>query len=408
MGPDLVRRLSSGEGWGLLQALPPYDEQQVIALGDRLRGEGFDPELVAAALTQSRLRARGRDKFGDRVDAMLLTPDGVEQATRSEIAARHAARFVGAGVTRVWDLGCGIGADAMGAAAAGLTVSAVDSDPATVAVAEVNLRGWPSARVRQATVEEVLPELPHGPDAVGCGAWLDPARRVPGATDAGGRTRRIFRLEEISPSWDTVREVASRVPAAGAKLSPAFPHARVPEGAEAQWTSYRGEALECTVWWGDAVRVPGRTAAVHTDDGWVEIHDAGTGPAPTLATAEDIGGWLYEPDRAVLQAGLVGTLAAAVQGSELDGGVGYVGADQVTDLPWARRWRVLEVLPLHPKRLRSWARDHDLGRLTIKKRGVRLDADELRRQLRLKGSAEAVVVVTRIVGRPVVLHVQPH
>lgn len=407
MDPELVRRLGSGEGWGLVQSLPPYDEAQVIALGTRLREEGFDPDLVAAALTQSRLRVRGRDKFGDPVDSMLLTPDGVEQATRSELAARHAARFVDAGTARLWDLGCGIGSDARAAATAGLRVTAVDGDPATAAVAELNLRDWPAAAVLRATVEEVLPTLPSGPRARGCGAWLDPARRLPGVADADGRTRRVFRLEEISPSWDTVREVAARLPAAGAKLSPAFPHARVPEGAEAQWASFRGEALECTVWWGDTVRSPGRSAQIHTAAGWVEVHDTGAGAAPTLAGPDEIGSFLYEPDRAVLQAGLVGTLADAVAGTELDRGVGYVTSDRGEDLAWATRYRVLDVLPLHPKKLRAWARDLGLGRLTIKKRGVRLDADDLRRQLRLKGQHEAIVVATRVAGRPVVVHVLP-
>ena len=56
-----VEKLVSGEGWGLLQSLPPYDESTAMQLGQRLREAGFDPELVAAALTQSRLRARARE-----------------------------------------------------------------------------------------------------------------------------------------------------------------------------------------------------------------------------------------------------------------------------------------------------------------------------------------------------------
>jgi hypothetical protein len=44
---------------------------------------------------------------------MLFTVDGLEQATRLEIAARHAQRFRGAGIEQVlFDLGCGISADA--------------------------------------------------------------------------------------------------------------------------------------------------------------------------------------------------------------------------------------------------------------------------------------------------------
>src|SRR5664279_905683 len=90
-----VTKLVSGEGWGLLQSLPPYDESSALSLGEGLRLAGFDADLVAAALTQSRLRAKGHDKFGEFADGMLFTADGLEQATRLEIAARHAQRFRG-------------------------------------------------------------------------------------------------------------------------------------------------------------------------------------------------------------------------------------------------------------------------------------------------------------------------
>ena len=62
------------------------------------------------------------------------------------------------------------------------------------------------------------------------GAWLDPARRTPGVADAAGRTRRIFRRSELSPSWEVVREIAGAAAATGAKLSPGFPVAELPDG----------------------------------------------------------------------------------------------------------------------------------------------------------------------------------
>ena len=49
-----VTKLVSGEGWGLLQSLPPYDESTALSLGEGLRQAGFDADMVAAALTQSR------------------------------------------------------------------------------------------------------------------------------------------------------------------------------------------------------------------------------------------------------------------------------------------------------------------------------------------------------------------
>lgn len=406
MDPALVHRLASGEGWGLLQSLPAYDASQAMVLATRLRGEGFDAELVAAALTQSQLRARAAAKFGDAAREMLFTRDGLEQATRTRISERHAARFLGAGARHVYDLGCGIGADAMALASAGLGVTAVDSDETTAAVAGANLRPWPHAQVEHTTAEQVA--IPTGEGGRACGIWLDPARRTPGVADAQGRTRRIFRLQDISPSWEDVRGYLARAPAAGAKLSPSFPHSQVPPGVEAQWTSYDGEVLECALWSGAAVGTPGRTACVLRPDSCTEISERDAAGAQSQpAELARLGPYLYEPDRAVIRAGLVGALVNLADGRELSPGVGYVTGLADVHLPWARRYAITEAMPYNLKALRALLRDRDTGTLTIKKRGVSLDADQLRRQLRLHGRREVTIVLTRIGGAQVVLVVTP-
>jgi hypothetical protein len=407
-----VTKLISGEGWGLLQSLPPYDESAALSLGEGLRVAGFDTDLVAAALTQSRLRAKGHDKFGEFADGMLFTSDGLEQATRLEIAARHAQRFRGAGVRQVFDLGCGIGADAMAMAGLDLRVTAIDADEVTATLAGVNLRHWAAASAFIGTAEET--ELPQGEGARHTGAWLDPARRTPGVTDARGKTKRVFRLDAISPTWDTVQSIARSLPATGAKLSPSFPHGAIPHGTEAQWTSLGGEVLECAIWWGPLVSRAGRSALVIGSKGrsWtVREGDAdsatGSGATPVASSLGQIGAWLYEPDRAVIRAGLTGALTSAVDGFELDSGVGYVTSERCVDVGYARRFAVDESMPLNVKALRAWLRERDVGRVTIKKRGVALDADELRRQLRLSGSVEMTLVLTRVKNQQVCLVVRP-
>lgn len=402
----LVHRLASGEGWGLLQSLPPYDEGAALALGVRLREAGFDPDLVAAALTQSQLRARGVAKLGPYAAEMLLTRDGLEQASRVEVADLHARRFAAAGVRHVQDLGCGLGSDAMAFARAGLEVTAVDADETTAAVAEVNLRPWPRARVVCGTAEETA--LPTGGDARGSGVWLDPARRTPGVADISGRTRRVFRLDQMSPSWETVRQLATQVPAVGAKLSPGFPHAEVPPGAQAEWTSYDGEVVECAIWWGALAQHQGRTARVLGARVDATITEADAAAADTTRPRLDrLAPYLYEPDRAVLRAGLVGALTNRVDGRELGPGVGYVSGHREVTIPWARRYAVTEAMPFNTKALRALLRDRDVGRLTIKKRGVTVDADQLRRQLRLSGSRTETIVITRLDETQVVLLVTP-
>jgi hypothetical protein len=328
------------------------------------------------------------------------------------VAAWHAGRFERAAVRLVHDLGCGLGADAMAFAALDLQVAAVDADPLTASIAAVNLRHWPEATVTCARAEAV--DLPTGLAAQATGVWLDPARRAPGVADVRGRTKRVFSLDAISPSWQQVQRFAAQVPATGAKLSPAFPHAAVPKGAEAQWMSWHGEVLECAVWWGPLVESAGRTAAVCTQTSTSVITEAdaaeGSGLAP-LVSLDAIGDWLYEADRAVIRAGLTGALVAAVDGTELGSGLGYVTSSAAYDVGWAKRYRVQAALPLSPKVLGRWLRERGHDRVTIKKRGVSIDAEVLRRQLKMtgrgRGGSEAVLVLTRVAGGQAAIVVEP-
>src|SRR5215208_7624218 len=64
-------------------------------------------EQVAAALTQTSLRRRATEKFGDRAHRMYFTPEGLEQATRLPVAQHRAARLGAAATESLIDLGCG-------------------------------------------------------------------------------------------------------------------------------------------------------------------------------------------------------------------------------------------------------------------------------------------------------------
>src|SRR5690606_2899837 len=100
-----LTHLLTPEGLRLLDSLPPYDSKgDVVRMVSELRGAGHPPALVAAVLTQARLRHRALAKFGPFAERMLFTEAGLEQATRLSVAARHAERFRTAGVTRVADL----------------------------------------------------------------------------------------------------------------------------------------------------------------------------------------------------------------------------------------------------------------------------------------------------------------
>ncbi len=125
---------------------------------------------------------------------------------------------------------------------------------------------------------------------------------------------------------------------------------------------------------------------------------AGTGP---------VAGFLYEPDGAVIRAGLVTAVAAGVDGHLLDGHIAYVAAGREFRTPFARGYRVLEEVPFREKPLRAALRQRGIGRLTIKKRGVSVVPDDLRKRLSLAGDEESTLVLTRVSGKGTALLVEP-
>ncbi|GAB3590672.1 50S ribosomal protein L11 methyltransferase [Angustibacter peucedani] len=395
-----LRTLLTPEGWALLESLPPYDEKLAMPLGERLRGEGHDPALVAAALTQSRLRAKAHDKLGPFADAMLLTPDGLEQATRLSVAAHHARRYVGAGVQRVADLSCGLGSDAMALAGLDRAVLAIDADELTAAFATINLRHWPDAEVRCHDVTTLDLEGMLEP---GDGIWLDPARRT---TGKGGGSRRTFDPEAFSPPYSFVLDVASRFPATGAKLAPGIAHRLLPDDAEAQWVSVGGDVVECALWTGRLAREGVRRSALLLDGAGSmhEVLDDGSSERPPVGP---VGAFLHEPDGAVVRAGLVGEVAAQLGARLVDPTIAYLTTDAPSSSPLVHSYAVEEVMPFHLKALRAVLRDRGVGTLTIKKRGSAVDPVQLRRQLRLTGDAEGTIALTRVAGRPHVLVLRP-
>ena len=81
--------------------------------------------------------------------------------------------------------------------------------------------------------------------------------------------------------------------------------------------------------------------------------------------------------------------------------------DEAFATPFARSYEVLEELPYKEKALKAALRERGVGRLTIKKRGVDVVPEELRKRLALSGDEEATLVMTRVAGKGTALLVRP-
>ncbi|MEN2736700.1 SAM-dependent methyltransferase [Microbacterium sp. X-17] len=382
---ELVELLSP-EGLRLLDSLPPYrSEKDVLAMVTDLRKQGHSPGLVAAVLTQAKLRKKAVGKFGEFASRMLFTEAGLEQATRLSVAARHAGRFRAAGLTRVADLGCGIGGDALALAALELEVLAVDADEVTAAIAAFNLAPFPSATVEHRRAEDVSLRAIDG-------VFLDPARRTAGHTD----TDRLTDPDDYTPSLGFAYELATGR-SVGLKLGPGFDRDLIPSTAEAQWVSADGQVVELGLWFGALARTGIRRAALvlRGDEANELTAEADSEDAET----GELGEYLYEPDGAVIRARLIGDLARRIDGRMLGDGIAYITADEPVPTPFAAGFRILETLPFAEKDLKKALRSRGIGTLEIKKRGVDVDPAALRTRLKLSGDRPATLILTRVAGR---------
>ena len=379
-------KLFTPEALALLGSIGDLDAKaDVLKLVSALRAEGYDPGLVAAVLSQAKLRRRARKKFGDFTDGMLFTEDGLEQASRLQAAALHAGRFRGAGITQVADLGCGLGAESMAMAAIDLNVRAFEIDEITAALAVFNLGAFDNVEVEQADITTLdLNQF----EAL----FFDPARRE--LDGKGERAARKFDPAQFAPNFDWVLEQARTKPT-GIKVGPGHPHDAIPQDAEAQWLSIDGDLVELGLWFGEVKRPKvARAATVVNASGRHEIVSEAFESEP-LPVGE-LKQYVYEPDNAVVRSHLIAELGREVGATLIAPEIAYLSSDEKIDSPMMRGFRVIDEMAFDRKKLKAYLRDRNIGTLEIKKRGVDVVPEQLRKELALKGEIAATLILTRV------------
>lgn len=346
-------------------------------------------ELIRAALETAILRREARAKFS-RADCMYFTREALEQASSEPVARQRALRF--RGQKMIVDLACGVGGDTCALVEAG-PVLAVDQDPLKLRMARENVRACAAsgrAWFVQSDVKALgLPRQAGGPRAA---LFFDPSRR------SGGK--RLFHLERYRPPFSTVaswtREDPERPMAI--KVSPGVDRKELaPYDCELEFISWRGELKEACVWFGPFRSAQRRATLL---PGGLTLADDPTCPPPAV---RDPGAVLFEPDPAVLRAGLVAELAQSLQAWQIDRDIAYLSSPRPVATPLAQEFEVQEVLPFGLKSLRQWLRANGVGNVVVKKRGSPIDPQTLIRQLRLEGPGWRVLFLTKARGRPVVL-----
>ncbi|WP_370650072.1 SAM-dependent methyltransferase [Oscillochloris sp. ZM17-4] len=291
------------------------------------------------------------------------------------------------------DLCCGIGGDALALAAAGATTTAVDRDELRLAMAAANAEALGLSDRISTLRRDLLAEGPPDAAAIFC----DPGRR------AGGRRR--FHVDEYEPPLAHILSWRERTPALAVKLAPGVDVAELPADCELEFVSLDGDLKEAALWCGPLAQVARRATVLRTDvDGQVQPHTMATDQyASPSSFILHPSSFLYEPDPAVIRAGLVTDLAAQIGAAQIDAQIAYLTSTDLVATPLARAWPVIDWQPFGLKRLRASLRALDAGPVTVKKRGSPIDTDALARQLSGDGARPLVVTLTQHLGRPIMI-----
>lgn len=381
------RTLAGKVGRSLLEEAAAMEDLRDPAAVARLRKlaeartpDAADPaELVRAAIEITRARHKAAAKF-DQPHRLIADPPGIEQATSADVAIYKARRFAEAGIETVADLCCGIGGDAIGLAASGLTPLLIDRAPAKAWMARYNVEVMAGRRCPAAAAD--VTEL----DLHGIAFHLDPARR--------STKGRALRFADYEPGPALVETLVQRGLDGAIKLSPAIDLTALPPG-EVEIINRGGTLVQAVLWTGRLARH--ERSATRLDSSNDTVHTLGGPPdAPgSIPVTEHIARYVMAIDPAVERAGLVGLLCDRLGASAVHPALGLLSADDPIDSPWLTPFELIERMPWRSKRVKAWLKAHDGGIVEVKTRGKAVDPDRAQKQLRGSGATRYTVFVLR-------------
>jgi THUMP domain-containing protein len=314
------------------------------------------------------LRRRATAKFDDP-SHWLFTDEALQQATTQPVAEHRAQRLTG---TIVHDVTCSVGTELAALRNSVRELVGSDIDPVRLAMARHNVSDVQLCRadaLRPVTRRAVV--------------LADPARR--------GSGRRRFDPLDYTPPMDQLLEIY-RGRDLVVKCAPGIDFGEIERlgfDGEIEITSLHGSVREACLW-SPGLAEPGVRRRASMLDGAEQITDAEPDDCPVAP----VGRWIVDPDGAVVRAGLVRHYATKHGLWQLDPDIAYVSGDRLPD--GVRGFEVFEEIGYSEKRLRQALSAHDTGAVEILVRGVDVDPDALRRRLKLRGSQQVSVVVTRI------------
>ncbi|SIO12104.1 hypothetical protein [Fibrobacter sp. UWB11] len=416
----------------------------------------FSNEERAAIMDYMALVPKFREKFGIEKTAFLLCDKlALEQSTAQDIGrwkstlwerARQAKRN-GYSETApvVHDLCCGMGGDSFFLPKE-LTAIGVDLDENRLAMYRYNscvMRGVSPEASKAHTILADVREVAHQNVSESAPLsqrkadyfTIDPARRA-----IEGENQRDLR--NLTPTFEEVIEISKHYKGGMAKIPPGYPICEIPRSTEILYIGSRTDCRECLVLFGELAKNPDHVRAVMVDKtgneiaNWTFARDEkrearneseqsqydhnyeleGRDRVYRTSSSESdlpLGGiskFIAEPAPVLLRSHLFGVVALAHDETThlISPGIAYVTSEKPLPAPAFANYEILESSEISTGAVRAMLKSHDIGKLTLKLRGVKVDPDQEIKRLKPKGKNAATLFYTRLDGEKIAILAKRH
>ncbi len=414
----------------------------------------FSNEERAAIMDYMALVPKFREKFGIESTAFLLCDKlALEQSTAQDIGrwkatlwecARQTNKNSSEGPPVVHDLCCGMGGDSFFLPKE-LTAIGVDLDENRLAMYRYNssvMRGVSPEASNAHTILADVREVAKENDSKNATLarpkadyfTIDPARRA-----IEGENQRDLR--NLTPTFEEVIEISKHYKGGMAKIPPGYPICEIPRGTEILYIGSRTDCRECLVLFGELAQNPDHVRAVMVDKtgneiaNWTFIRDEkrearneseqsqydhnyeleGRDRVYRTSSSESdlpLGGiskFIAEPAPVLLRSHLFGVVALAHDETThlISPGIAYVTSEKPLPSPAFANYEILESSEISTGAVRAMLKSHNIGKLTLKLRGVKVDPDQEIKRLKPKGKNSATLFYTRLDGEKIAILANP-
>ena len=348
--------------------------------------EVYPADLVRLGLDLHELRLRAGEKLS-RADRMWFTRQSLEQTSSEALAEYKALRFQSRlkGIDTIHDLCTGVGADAIALSKISPVIT-YDLDLIMLQLAQ-----WNAEVYEQNTQITFQQQDVNELDVSGKVIHIDPDQR-----DAQGKRNR--RLENIQPPLEVLQRMAQECRAGAIKLSPASNFGGKFHDCETELISWKGECKQAVIWCGELAD-EGLWRATVLPSGESLVGD----PLEAFPEFSEVSNFVYDPDPAVVRAGMINQLSEQLGVARLDDAEEYLTSAERIDSPFLSGFQVIETLTRNETHLRKFLRKLDVGEVEIKCRHLRIDIEKLRKSLPLNGTKAITLIFARVGGKSKVI-----